>query len=186
MGSIKRPNTRSYVEGNAVRKEWATPDYGEEVPARRRPLTEEEFREKKKKEESSRARVARRRKNQTAGNLDFVSILYLSAAIIITMYVCVGYLSVQSNITSMSKKAISLENDLIRLQNENDAQLQRVNASIDLEHIYKVATKELKMVHANKEQIISYEGAKKDYVRKYGEIPEVKDKTIVDKILNKK
>lgn len=182
MADRRHRDDHGYVEGNTVRREWSVPQHGEEIPGRERPLTEEEYREKKKKEESSRSRAARRRRQEAAWNMDFVSMLYFSAAIFVTMYVCVSYLQVQANITSMSKEVIALENQLINLRNENDAALEKVNASVDLDYIYKVATKKLKMVHAQKSQIILFEGVKDDYVRKYGEIPEMKKETIVDKI----
>ncbi len=48
----------------------------------------------------------------------------------------------------------------------------RINASIDLDHIYKVATEELGMVYANPEQVLLYDKTESEYVRQYEDIPD--------------
>ena len=42
---------------------------------------------------------------------------------------------------------------------------------MDLDHVYKVATEELGMVYANKNQILLYDKTESEYVRQYEDIP---------------
>ena len=48
----------------------------------------------------------------------------------------------------------------------------RINTSIDLDNIYKIATEELGMVYANKDQVRMYNKTESEYVRQYEDIPE--------------
>ena len=48
----------------------------------------------------------------------------------------------------------------------------RINTSIDLDNIYKIATEELGMVYANKGQVRMYNKTESEYVRQYEDIPE--------------
>ena len=55
---------------------------------------------------------------------------------------------------------------------DNDALETRINTSIDLDNIYKIATEELGMVYANKDQVRMYNKTESEYVRQYEDIPE--------------
>ena len=44
---------------------------------------------------------------------------------------------------------------------------------MDLQYIYQVATEELGMTYPKKGQVLEYENTSAEYVRQYGEIPEV-------------
>lgn len=177
-------NQQNYVRGTVLQSFQTYPEEEEGIPLRRRPLTEEEFRKQRRNKQSSRERLAEKRKREQVRSIDFTSMLFLSAAIGVVLYVCIGYLKVQSDITSLSKESAVLESQLVSLQNENNAALERINTSIDLAYIYKTATKELGMVHPKQSQVISYDSVNNDYVRKLGEIPEAKDKTLIDKLLD--
>ncbi len=58
-----------------------------------------------------------------------------------------------------------------QLKAENDATETRINTSIDLDYIYKVATEELGMVYANRDQVLLYDKTESEYVRQYEDIP---------------
>ena len=47
-----------------------------------------------------------------------------------------------------------------------------INTSIDLNEIYEIATKELGMVYAKKDQVLLYDKTESEYVRQYEDIPE--------------
>ena len=64
-----------------------------------------------------------------------------------------------------------LEKELEQCKAENDALETRIKTDIDLEHIYKVATEELGMVYANKNQVLLYDKTESEYVRQYEDIP---------------
>ena len=65
-----------------------------------------------------------------------------------------------------------LEREIEQLRSNNDALQTRINTQIDLDHVYKVATEELGMVYANKDQVILYDKTESEYVRQYEDIPE--------------
>lgn len=104
-----------------------------------------------------------------------VSLLFMVAALSVTMYICVSYLRVQHDVVSMNKAIAATESELLELKNKNDAAYSKIDTSVDLAYIYKVATKELGMVHPVGNQVFSYNNRKSDYVRQYGEIPETEE-----------
>lgn len=129
---------------------------------------------------------SRKKKIKPKANLgiDLISVFFLTVAIAVTLYTCIDYLQVQSEITEQNKEIANLEHSLVKLQNQNKDDLVKLNTTLDLNYIYRVATKELGMVYPNKNQVINYKSNLSDYVRQYKEIPEESDSTILDKILN--
>lgn len=154
--------------GNTARKLQVLPGYeeSEESAPIRRPQRE------------------KRNKPRRSPGIDLFSVFFLTLAITVTVYTCISYLKVQSEITEQNKEIASLEHSLVKLQNQNKEALAKINTSLDLNYIYEIATKELGMVYPDKNQVITYKSNLSDYVRQYKEIPEVTDSTILDKILN--
>ena len=109
------------------------------------------------------------RKNQEKAlqmNLPYVIMLTLAA--VCALYICIGYLHVQSSMTAKIHNIETLEQQLEQLRSENDALQTRINTDMDLDHIYKVATEELGMVYANRNQVLLYDKTESEYVRQYG------------------
>ena len=101
------------------------------------------------------------RKNQEKAlqmNLPYVIMLTLAA--VCALYICIGYLHVQSSMTAKIHNIETL-----------DALQTRINTDMDLDHIYKVATEELGMVYANRNQVLLYDKTESEYVRQYEDIP---------------
>ena len=90
---------------------------------------------------------------------------------ICTLYICVSYLKLQSSVTARLNHIESLEESIEKLKGDNDALLTRINTSVDLDYVYKVATEELGMVYANKDQVRLYNKTESEYVRQYEDIP---------------
>ena len=86
--------------------------------------------------------------------------------------ICVSYLKLQSSVTARLNHIESLEESIEKLKGDNDALLTRINTSVDLDYVYKVATEELGMVYANKDQVRLYNKTESEYVRQYEDIPE--------------
>ena len=63
------------------------------------------------------------------------------------------------------------EEQLEALKSENDALQTAINTDVDLDHIYEVATNELGMVYADRNQVIRYKKTESEYVRQYEDIP---------------
>jgi len=160
-------NNEYYTEGNTVRKLQVIPKYRDEEQQdiRKQPVRE-----------------IRRRPRVNAG-IDMFSLIILTVAIVATLYTCVEYLGVQSNIAQINKQVAELESNLSKLQNENSDALSQINTTLDLNNIYQVATNELGMVYPNENQVIAYDSTISDYVRQYEDIPEESPKTLLDGIL---
>ena len=57
------------------------------------------------------------------------------------------------------------------MRQDNDEYETRINSSVDLEEIKRIALNELGMKYASEGQIVNIEGGNNDYLRKYAEIP---------------
>lgn len=125
-------------------------------------------------------RVRRRAKEKPA--LNIFSVLFLTMAICATLYSCIGYLKVQTEITQKNDKIAGLERKLSKLVNENDASLAKIDTSVDLNYIFNYATKELGMVYPNDKQVITFKKNESDYVKQYADIPQADDNSILGKL----
>jgi len=151
----KYDTTNDYIEGNTVRKMNTVPDIQREervyVPS---PRKQEQ------------------RRPKGISNMNLASLAVLTIAIIATVCVCVEYLKLQYSVTSMESSIVTMENDLTKVTNENDASYAMINTTYDLDYIYKVAVEELGMVYPNNNKTITYQGSDDDYVRQYEDIPD--------------
>ena len=146
------PRPRMVVEGNTVRRE--------------------EYIERKKKQEKEKiARSTIRRNREKALQISIPYLLMLAAATVAVVAICVSYLKVQSSITSHQTTIGKLESQLSTLKTNNSATESRINAYVDLDYIYKVATEELGMTYASDNQVIYYDKSESEYVRQYEDIP---------------
>lgn len=136
-------------------------------------------RQVKKTDRDDRARQERRQKinyqvrrnQQKALRIDLPYLVMLVAASCCTLLICINYLQVQTIMTRRMDRIEKLEKDLDSLKAENDTLQTRINTSIDLDHIYQVATEELGMVYAGKNQVRMYHQTESEFVRQYEDIP---------------
>lgn len=143
-----------YVYGNTVRREL-------ELPERQRRAHQRAI-----------EKVDSQRRIEGALSMDAPYVIVLTLALIVVLGMCIAYLRVQADITSRIKNIEAQEKILEQIVTDNDALQSRIDASIDLDEIYRVATEELGMVYANKDQVISYDKAPTEYVRQYDNITE--------------
>ena len=113
-----------------------------------------------------------RRNQERAMYMDLPYVIMLTLASICTLYLCVKYLHLQSAITARMHNIEAMEEKLEKMRTENDALETSINTSIDLNEIYEIATKELGMVYAKKDQVLLYDMTESEYVRQYEDIPE--------------
>lgn len=135
------------------------------------PVEQPSERREWQQEPEKHVRPRTRRRRHPLQGLDLFSFLVLTAAMGLTLYTCIDYLWVQSQITTTKNEIVSLENQIMDLQNENVAAEESIDSSLNLEEIYKTATKELGMVEATKGQVFTYDSTKSDMVKQYADIP---------------
>lgn len=92
-------------------------------------------------------------------------VLFLGAALLAAGYILVNYLQMQADLTNLTKTVAAKKSELINLKEANDEEYNRINNSIDLEEIRRVAMGTLGMTYADKDQIVIYESEKYDYMR---------------------
>lgn len=158
-------STYSYVDGNTVRKAEPVIEIDRE-----QLLREQQQQYALEIERKKRKRHMRMRREKMRG-MDLFSVLFLSGAMILTAYSCVVYLEAQSQVTSMSKQLAQMEKNIINIKQENKVASEELYTEVDLDYVYKRATRKLGMVHPSEKQIITYEGTNSDTVKQYGEIP---------------
>lgn len=152
--------TRTYVDGNTVRKLEAAPDYRREREERRQ-------REIRRHNEH----VARRNKERALRmNLGYV--LFLTMAAMVTALVSVTYIQLQSEVTGRMRRISVLESQVAELKADNDAALNRISTSVDLDYVKETAVNQLGMVYPKADQIVYYSIEDDDYMNQYGEIPQ--------------
>ena len=116
--------------------------------------------------------VTARRNQEKALPMDLPYVIMLTIAAICTLYLCINYLQLQSTVAARLNHIESLEKSIENLKADNDALETRINTSVDLDHVYQVATEELGMVYANKSQVRLYNKTESEYIRQYEDIPE--------------
>ncbi len=111
-----------------------------------------------------------RKNRDKAAHMNPAYVVFLTLAMLVTGYVCIQYLQLQSDITNSTKKISQLEIQLNNLKAENDDTESRIKGAVDLEEIKRRAMEELGMQYAREDQIVTYEGDDTDYVRQYADI----------------
>lgn len=147
--TTKYRSNAAYVQGSAVRKT----DIRRQV-------------EEPKKQLSHTTRKNRDR----AHHMNLAYVFFLSAAMAVTGAALIGYIRLQSSITTSVKRIAALESELNTIKTENDETLGRIEASVDLEEIRRIAITELGMTYAAEGQIVEIPVEGSDYVRQYADI----------------
>ncbi len=104
---------------------------------------------------------------------DIFAMVLLGATICATLYMCISYLMVQSDITQLNKSIAALEKEITSAAKENDAvEAVLENEITDLEYIYQMAVGVLGMVYPNNNEVVYYDQGNSGYFRQYQDIPE--------------
>ncbi len=159
--NTRRPSREEqYIHGNTVRK----------LEPAEEPIRKPE----REPEHKGRQRVdyTVRRNQEKALQIDLPYLILLVIAACCTLYICVTYLQLQSQMSARVDHIKVLEQEIETLKSENDALETRINTSIDLDHVYRVATEELGMVYAGKDQVLLYNKTESEYVRQNEDIPQ--------------
>lgn len=99
-------------------------------------------------------------------------VLFLMGALMLTGFVLIGYIRLQSDITNSTKNISRLESQLNTLKLENDEEYSRVQSAVDLEEIKRIAIQELGMTYAKEGQVVEFSAEGNDYVRQVADLPQ--------------
>ncbi len=108
-----------------------------------------------------------RKNREKASHMNPAYVFFLTLAMLVTGYVCIQYLQLQSDITNSVKQISTLESQLNRMRAENDDTESRIKGAVGLEDIKQSAMDELGMQYARENQIVTYSSDDTDYVRQY-------------------
>lgn len=113
-----------------------------------------------------------RKNREKACHMSIGYVTFLVAALLVSGYVLINYIQMQSDITNNVAEIARLESRLNTLKQANDDAYTKISSDIDLEEIKRIAIGELGMTYAAEGQIITYTNVSSDYVRQYADIPE--------------
>lgn len=113
-----------------------------------------------------------RRNREKALHMSVTYVVFLTAAAVAAVFLCVQYLQLQAQGTSYRNDIARLENELNVMQQANDAAYEEAISSVNMEQIKEIAIHQLGMVYADQGQIIRYSRQNGDYIRQYSEIPQ--------------
>lgn len=158
-GARNRYYTNEYVDGNTVRKgntaRQLQPERRteRETRQRRRPVSQEEF------------------KRAKALNMSAPYVAFMVLVSMVCLIICVAYLNIQADITATRSNISELKSDISTVQSYNNALNYSINSHVNVDHVYKVATKKLGMKQATDKQIFYYKASDNGYTLQYGDIP---------------
>ena len=151
--NVKNETTyRTEVYGNVVR-EVAVP-----VP-------------KKTESENRPVEVPKKRGNRKGQTLSIPYCMLIAAACVCIIMCGCNYLQLQALSTKYQKDIAEKESQLAEMKKENMDELNRIEASINLDEIREIATNELGMVYATEENVVLYENTMHNYVEQYDDVP---------------
>lgn len=163
-----------YLDGNAVRKLQPEQDaYG--LPKRRHQDEVERRREKRTRT------ITKPQKELSSVSKGACLVLILSIAL--TLIVCIDYINTQASLSILNKEIIQMEKDLTSLKDENKIGRDQLNAKLDLNRVYDVATTNYGMVRPNDDQVINFDSTVSDFVKQYKVIPKETQTNIANMII---
>lgn len=148
-------NAQMYVYGNAARKISTVP---QRIPA---PYQEPPRRD---------PNVRRNQNKALSMNAPYV--IFLAVAVFACLSMCVAYIMIRTENMRLSNDITSLKQQIEVVSTQNDALDYSINSHIDVNNIIRIATQEMGMVKASKDNIELYDSTEREYMNQYAEIPE--------------
>lgn len=157
-----------YVSGSTATKLQAAParkpdNY--ESPKRRHDADYE------RREQERREQLKRQQKINNASHKNLLYTATVTGIVVLIFIACLQYLHLQATVKTSASEISKLQSQLNDLKERNDELEVQVNANIDYDELYRIATEELGMVYPEKKQIIQYDSGISEYVKQYGDIP---------------
>lgn len=104
--------------------------------------------------------------------MNFGYVLFLTVSLLVAGFILIGYIRLQSEITASVKRISAMESTLNSLKTANDEEYSRIESSVDLDEIRRIAITELGMVYPDEDQIVTVPDGGNDYVRQVADIDE--------------
>lgn len=136
--------------------------------------------EERRKRPSYEPQRRSRQKEVKEMGISLGSLMVLSIAIVVTLYVCTNYLKQYASVKTMEDKVFVLEQQLKEKVDKNNYNLELINSKLDYEHIYNMAVAELGMVYPNNNKVINYQQVEKDVVKQFRDIPKTENQILED------
>ena len=152
---IQGQHNTTYIDGNVVRHIQAV------------PVREPQQRQR----QSTQTRINTRRTREKALHITMSYVVFLTAAAIVTVVLCVNYLQLQAQGTSYRQQIASLESTLSTAKTANDNAYEEAITSVNMDEVKNIAVNELGMEYANKGQVVFYSSQEGDYIKQYAEVP---------------
>ncbi len=154
--TVTNKNKELYIYGNTVR----------ELQVERSPSIE-------RREEGQREYNQRRRKDReyvTSMNRGYVMFLVFAA---LAVFCAMGYfLMLSAKMSDNRDHVTQLKTKLIDVRAENDDYERRIERSVDIDEVRRIAIEELGMVYPSNDQIVNYKYEESDFVRQYSDVPQ--------------
>lgn len=148
-----------YVEeGNTVRKVA-------------QPLPDRQTREKEIQRERERNRRIQEHRRAVQMRRSKMYTLYLSTLVVLSCGLLVGYVHLQTDITTRMHHISEMEQQITRIKADNSAAQSRIQTTANLNVVRNAAVNELGMVAAKNEQIVYYNMEDTDYMKQLKDIP---------------
>lgn len=145
-----------YVYGNAVRQAEPLP---KKMPEARPQQPKQMSRQ-----------VARNR--HRAMSISPAYAVFLAAAAVCAVLVCMLYLSLQSEVVSRSENVTAMQEQLADLTEANNTAYNSAADSVNLDTVKERAMNEMGMVYASEGTVVEYDSPTGEYVKQYSDIPE--------------
>ena len=116
-------------------------------------------------------RIIRNREKTKRVNFGYT--LFITAALFAMGITLISFIKTKSELTIATGRVASMESELNDLKLTNDEELERIEASVNLEEIKQIAVEELGMTYAKEGQVITISDEGSDYVRQMEELPRI-------------
>lgn len=114
--------------------------------------------------------VIGRRNNSKAYDKPTIVMAFLTAGLL--LWSAVAYVGHNSDLHKSNTELAQLKQTYEQLQTDNDNREALLNASVDAQEIYRIATQQLGMNYPEKHQVITYHKIESGYVAQYEDIPQ--------------
>ncbi len=111
-----------------------------------------------------------RRRDSRAYDVPTMLVALFAAGLLFVMVLI--YVGRNADLNASNKKVASLKQEYEQLQTDNDNREALLNASVDVQAIYRTATERLGMSYPEKHQVITYHKTESGYVAQYEDIPQ--------------